>query len=154
MSRKFIISIIILGIVIFIAYFLYTNYYLPSTATLPPPLENVDFPSEPVPYPTDWLDELKFPNEFTLVDSSTGTFPEATTQGWAAKLRYQGKPSDATKLISSFMKDKGWIIVEHNKLDSGGVLLVVQREQGNGIITVDVDPINVSQSLVMFVIFP
>jgi hypothetical protein len=153
MSKKLIIFAVLLGIVILIGYYVYTNYYLPSTVTLPPPLENVDFPSEPVPYPADWLDELKFPNEFTLVDSSSGTLPEATTQGWAAKFRYQGKPSEATKSISSFMKEKGWTVAE-NKLDSGGNLLLIQREQGSGIIVIDFDPNDASKSLVVATIFP
>ena len=125
-----------------------------DNVTLPPPLENVEFPSDPVPYPTDWLNELKFPNEFTLVDSSSGTLPESTTYGWSAKFRYQGKPSEALKIISSFLEDKGWTIVENNNLESGGFSLLIQREHGNGIIVIDTDSRNASQTLIIATIFP
>lgn len=154
MSRKLIISTVILGIVIIVGYFFYTNYYLPSTVEFPPPLTNVDFPSDSIPYPTDWIDELNFPSEFTLVDSSTGTLPGATTQGWAAKFRFQGKPSDAVKIISSFMNENGWTIVENNKLDSGGSLLLVQRGQGSGIFVIDKSLEDSSQALIVATIFP
>ncbi len=157
MSKKLVVSAVILVIAILLGYFgyyIYTNYYLPSTVPLPPPLTNVDFPSEPMPYPTNWLDELKFPSEFTLVDSSSGTLPENVTQGWAAKFRYQGKPSDAAKIISSFLEEKGWTIVENKKLDSGGFSLLIQREQGNGIIVIDTDSSDASQTLIIATIFP
>ena len=154
MSKKLIIFAVLLGIVFLIGYYLYTNYYLPSTVTLPPPLENVDFPSEPIPYPTDWLDELKFPEEFRLVDTASGALPEATAQGWAAKFRYQGTPSECTELLSSFLEGNGWTIIENNKLDAGGFLLLIQREQGSGIIVIDIDPNDASQTLIIATIFP
>jgi hypothetical protein len=157
MSRKLVTSAVILGIVILLAYFgyyLYRTYSLPPIVPLPPPLASVEFPSEQTQYPVDWPDELKFPSGFMLVDSSSGTLPESTAQGWAAKFRYQGKPSEATKLISSFMEEKRWTIVENNKLDSGGFSLLIQREQGNGIIVIDSDPSDAAQTLIIATIFP
>jgi hypothetical protein len=160
MSKKVFLSVIGIGIfaivisACLVGYYHYKNYYLPSKYTLPPPLENVDFPSEQTQYPADWPDELKFPNEFVLVDSSSGKLPENTVQGWAAKFRYKGKPSEAEKVMSPFLKERGWTIVESHRLDSGGYSLLIQLEQGSGIIIIDDDPNTMSESLIIATIFP
>jgi hypothetical protein len=160
MLKKLIIFLAILGILgiivlmAFVGYYLYLNYYLPKTATLPPPLANVDFPTEQVQYPADWPDELKFPEDLVLTDSSSGTLPDSAAMGWSAKLRFQGKPLEAEKIISAYFKDKGWTIVESTELDSGGFSLIIQREQGNGIIVIDTDPNNSSQTIIIATVFP
>jgi hypothetical protein len=154
MAKRFVFILTILGIIILGVYILYLNYYLPTKYTLPSPLENVEFPTEQEQYPADWLEEFKFPSDFILVDSSSGALPESTVQGWAAKFRYQGTPSEATKAISSYLEKKGWTIVESNELDSSGFSFLIQREKGNGIIIIDTDPNNASQTLVIATIFP
>lgn len=154
MAKRFVIILTILGIIILGAYILYSNYYLPTKYTLPSPLENVEFPTEQEQYPVDWFEELKFPSDFILVDSSSGTLPESTTQGWAAKFRYQGTPSDARESSMSFLEEKGWSIIENNKLDSGGYLLLVQREQRSGILIMDTDPNNSALTLIVATMFP
>lgn len=157
MAKKFVIVLTILGFIILGAcfgYYLYSNYYSPTKYALPSPLENVPFPTEQEQYPADWLDELKFPSDFILVDSSSGTLPESTIQGWAAKFRYDGTPSEARKLATSFLEEKGWTIAESSKLDSGGYSLLLQRDQGNGIVVIDNEPNNTSQSIMIVTIFP
>jgi hypothetical protein len=159
-AKKFTFPIIVIFILILailtisLGYFFYTKYYLASQYKLPPPLANVEFPSNPKNYPSDWPADLRFPNDFVLVDSSSGKLPEGMATGWALKLRYEGKPADATNAITSFLKDQRWTIVERNKLDSGGFSLLIQREQGNGIVVIDVDPKNALHSLIIATIFP
>lgn len=156
-SNKSLLLLSILGIVIFLGYlgyYLYINYYLPSTITLPPPLANVEFPSEQTRYPADWPKDLKFPDEFKPVDFSSGLLPENSTKGWSAKFKYQGEASEVTKIISGFFENKGWTIIEHNELDSGGSALLIQREQGSGVIVIDTDATNSSQTLIIVTLFP
>jgi hypothetical protein len=157
MSKKLPIVLAIFGICFLasaIGYYFYTNYYRPARVTLPSALENIEFPSEPTQYPAGWPDDLKFPEGLVLVDSTSGTLPESTTTGWSAKLRYQGKPSDATKLISAFFEEKGWAVSQETQLESGGFSLILEREQGSGIIIVDTDPNDASATLVIATIFP
>lgn len=157
MSRRLTFTILILGVGILAVYVgnnLYRNYNRPSQPSLPNPLENVEFPSEPTQYPADWPDELKFPEDFTLLDSTSGILPESTTTGWSAKLKYQGKPSDAVKLASAFLEEKGWTIFQKTQLDSGGFSLILEREQGGGIVIIDADPNDVSASLIIATLFP
>ncbi|MBP6569352.1 MAG: hypothetical protein KA270_19405 [Saprospiraceae bacterium] len=118
-----------------------------------PPLENVDFPSEQIVYPPDWPDEIRFPKEFVLVDYSSGLLPDNSKEGWSTKLRFYGNPSDAVKEASSYMEDKGWIVLQNDKLDSGGYLLLLQNEQGTGAIVIDPDPGNPSQTIIITTIF-
>lgn len=157
MSKKIITLLAIFGVVLltaYVGYYAYINYYLPSRVKLPPPLRNVEFPSEPTQYPEDWPDDLKFPEDFVLVDSTSGTLPESTTEGWSAKLRYQGKPSDAVELASAFFEEKGWTIFQKTRLDSGGFSLILQREQGSGIVVIDSDPNDASATLIIATLFP
>jgi hypothetical protein len=156
MSKKLTIFLVILGVLILIAffgYYIYMNYYLPSIYHIPPKLANVDFPTEEKQYPTDWPNELKFPDDFLLVDFTSGTMPENSITGWSIKLRYQGKPSSAVEMLSTFFEDSSWTIVENDELDFGGFLLLIQREQGNGVIVIEIDPDNSLQTLVIATIF-
>jgi len=153
-----ILILVILVIVIFIAFWGYRHYsenQISSKYKLPHPLGNVTFPSEKIQYPSDWPNELKFPKDFMLVDSTSGLLPGASTKGFSAKLRYKGIPFEAEKIISSFFKDNKWSIVETDKLDSGGFSLLIQHNnKGNGIIVIDADPNNSLQTIIIATIFP
>jgi hypothetical protein len=152
-SKMIIIGIISLIVLVILSIYLTRFYRVNTTPTLPSPLTAVSFPSEPTPYPTDWPEDLKFPKDFVLVDSTSGTLPESTTKGWSAKLRYQGKPSEAENATTAFFEEKGWTIVENNPLDSGGSTLLLQREQANGIVVIDVDPNDPSVTLIIATFF-
>jgi hypothetical protein len=153
-SKMIIIGIISLLVLLSVSIYFTKFYRVNETPTLPSPLTAVSFPSESIQYPVDWPDDLKFPKDFVLVDSTSGTLPESTAKGWSAKLRYQGKPSEAETAITAFFEEKGWTIVENNPLDSGGATLLLQRNHGSGIIVIDVDPKNSSATLVVATFFP
>lgn len=157
MSKKLIPFLIAIGtttLLAYLGYYLYTHRAVSSIQPLHPPLANVNFPTDQIPYPVDWPEELKFPDEFVLVDSSSGTLPKGIIQGWAAKFRYKGNPSDVDIAISSFLIEKGWSIIEKSKLDSGGYSILIMMENGTGIIAIDKDPNKTSQSLIIVTIFP
>lgn len=108
--------------------------------TLPPPLAKVPFPTKEVDYPPDWPTELRFPEEFRLVDVSSGVFLKGD-KGGAAKLLYKGHPQKAAELLSSFFVSRNWQIIKRYELDSGGVTLLIKRNK-SGIIVIDPDPNN------------
>jgi hypothetical protein len=157
MSKKIVALAVILAALllsVYIGYYFYINGYFPPTFTLPSPLESVEFPSEPAEYQEDWPDDLIYPTDFVLVDSSSGTLPEDSTKGWSAKLRFQGKSLEALTAITAFFEGKGWTIIDKSSLASGGFTLILQREQGNGIVVIDIDPQHSSQTLIIATLFP
>lgn len=125
-------------------------------APLPPPLAEVDFPSQPVDYPPDWPSLLIYPEQFVLVDASSGTLPEDTsTNGWAAKLRYQGTVEEAAEQMKSFFEPNGWQVVEQSELDGGGVLLLMAQTEpaGTVIVVLDPDQDNSSETRILATVF-
>jgi ribosomal protein L40E len=125
------------------------------TFTLPPPLAGVEFPVQAVDYPPDWPPDLRYPESFTLVETSSGTL-EGGAEAWGAKLRYLGQPPGAADEISSFFAAQGWQVAERAELDSGGVLLLVQRNDGNGsgVIVLDPDLDNPGTTKGLITVFP
>jgi hypothetical protein len=132
----------------------------PATPTaalvLPPPLANVKFPTQKIDYPSEWPQELHYPDQFTLVQVSSGIVPDGGTKGWAAKLRYNGTQKDAAELLSSFFTANGWDIAERNELASGSYTLLLEKnnKQNTGIVVIDPDPTNHDTTRVVATVFP
>jgi len=120
-------------------------------ATLPPPLANVEIPVEPVVYPDDWTVDLRFPEQFSVVETESGPMPGDASAGWAAKYRFDGDPENAADLLTSFLEANGWQIVEEEKLDAGGVVMLIETEDGlqSGIIVFDPDPNQAGHSILL-----
>lgn len=126
-----------------------------DVATLSPPLEHVDFPIQQVPYPPDWPTELRYPEQFAVVEISSGSLPDSASIGWGTKLRYAGDPKTAASILLSFFADHSWQIVEHTDLDTGGVLLVIKRDNGgSGIVIIDSDVGDPNNTIIVATIFP
>lgn len=124
-------------------------------ATLPPPLKNVQFPTQVIAYPTNWPIDLRYPEQFSVVEVSSGTLPYSTLVGWAVKLRYAGDLKSAALILSSFFTQKGWQIVESTDLDSGGVLLMIERgDKSTGIVIMDIDASNPAYTIILATVFP
>jgi hypothetical protein len=124
--------------------------------TLSPPLASVEFPLEEIEYPYGWPAELQYPNEFALVGASSGSLDPDSPEGWAAKLRFRGGASSACDLLTSFFISKGWQINERTGLDSGGILVMVERNAGanEGILIIDPDPTDPANQNVLVLVFP
>ena len=114
----------------------------------------MDFPTEEIPYSADWPDDLKFPREFALVDSSSGQLPDTGVTGWAMKLRYTGSPSLAKAFLISFLEGEGWTVAESTRVPENGFHLTIQRDDGNGIVVLAAQPQEPSQTLILAVVFP
>jgi hypothetical protein len=124
--------------------------------TMSPPLEGVVFPGEKVFYPGDWPGELRFPDDFVLVEASSGNFELGGPKGWAAKLRIEADPHSAADLLASFFMAQGWEINDREELDSGGVLILLERMNGanQGILVVDPDLTDPSYTNILATVFP
>jgi hypothetical protein len=125
-------------------------------ANLPHPLAEVPFPTVAIDYPSGWPAELRYPEGFILVDITSGMLPEDTTKGWGAKLRFRGDPKTAADLLSAFYVSKGWKILERHDLDSGGVTILIARnnQENQGDIVFDSDPDDSDYTRVLAVVFP
>ncbi len=125
------------------------------TITLPPPLAGVEFPTQAIAYPPEWPADLRYPDEFSVVETSSGTLADDST-GWAAKLRYTGDPQSAADLLSSFFTERGWRVVERTELDSGGLLILVQHDEkkSSGALVIDPDTSDPGYTKVVATVFP
>jgi hypothetical protein len=131
----------------------------PTTIPLPtlsPPLEGVEFPSERINYPSDWPVELRYPGEFMLVETSSGSSELGGPKGWAAKLRIEADLHSAADLLASFFTAQGWQIHDREELDSGGVLILLEKKNGanQGILVFDSDLTDPSYTNILATVFP
>jgi hypothetical protein len=122
--------------------------------TLVPPLQEVEFPTQSIAYPEDWPEELRFPADFALVGAETGSLPESTATGWAVKLRFAGSVGSASQSLQQFLGETGWTVAEQAALDGGGWVLVLQREAGNAIAVIDIDPGSPDSSRLLITLYP
>ena len=149
--------IIIFGITIFLLFrFILSDKedeYIQPLGIDPSSLAIVEFPYEAAQYPDDWPADLTFPSKFTLVDSSSGALPVGSKNGWSMKLRYVASPSDAEAAATIFLQSSGWQIVKKEPLDSIGYSILIQGDQGSGIVIIDTDPEDSSSSLILATFF-
>jgi len=124
-------------------------------ATMSSPLANVEFPTQEIQYPSDWPADLLYPDQFIVVDTSSGTFSETDKTEWAAKLRFAGDINTAADLLSSFFVNEGWQVIERSNLDGGGLLIIIQKNStSNGIVIFDRDSHDAQYTSVVTTIFP
>ncbi|MCU0485753.1 MAG: hypothetical protein MUC85_06530 [Anaerolineales bacterium] len=121
---------------------------------LVPPLQDVEFPTQSIDYPSDWPPELRFPADFALVGAETGSMPESTATGWAVKLRFAGNTGSASERLQQFLGETGWSVAEQAALDGGGWVLVFQREAGSAVAVIDIDPGSPDSSRVLISLYP
>lgn len=126
----------------------------PEVPTVQSPLKDVSFPIQTIPYPANWLDELHYPEQFQLVDTSFGALPVTNTKGYAAKLRFQGAPQAAADLLLSFFSEKGWKVVEQSSSGSGIVILIQSNKNKNGTVIIDSDSGDSNNAIILVTIFP
>ena len=162
MSKKTVLLlIVIVGVCILLiggaGYFAYKKYSQPEVNTLPPlppPPQTYDFPSEKTQYPADWPNDFKFPEDFVLVGTASGSLPGDTSTGWSARFNYQGSAEDTAKAASEFLESKGWTITDNLPANSDNVTLIVEQDNSSGIIAISKDPNNPSQTLITATFFP
>lgn len=149
-----IISIVIVG-----GYLLFKSYKAESlnedqVLSLPPLLEGVDFPDQPTEYPSGWPEELIFPEPLMLVDTVSGRMPDSIQDGYSAKLRYAGTAEKAVSIIEDYLSNNDWSIAEKEKIEQGSFMLLIEKENGSGIILVEEDIKTSGVSYVLATMFP
>jgi hypothetical protein len=164
MSRKLPLLVLIglLGacaIALFAGYLFYQNFTRASQisnsqSSIPNPLATISFPDEAVQYPADWPEELKYPKDFILVDTASGSYSEDTPVAYSAQLRYRGTPSQALAAMVAFLQENGWSVLDSTTSNSGNASLIVERAQGSGLIGFNIDSNDSNQTLITATIFP
>lgn len=120
---------------------------------LPPPLIDVEFPSETIDYPDDWPAELILPSGFNLVEIVSGPFPGEEVSTWGAKFETAVPPGQTIKNLESFLSELEWEIVERNELDSGGVEIIAINGNLQGIIITDAKASNPQYTNILITTF-
>jgi len=121
--------------------------------SLPSPLKGVEFSAQPTDYPGGWPEEVRYPREFAVLEVSSGALDGR--QGWGSKLMFKGTPEKASNLLSDFFVAKGWRIAQRTQLDSGGVVVVVDKnEGGSGIWVADTSTEDSTCTNIVVTVFP
>lgn len=115
---------------------------------------NIDFSSEKIDYPTDWPESLILPDEIMLVEYASGSALENKTQGWSGKFRFEGTLSSLENILRNHFESEGWKIEKIGDGSSNGFVLLLQKDEGDGLIVVDTDPENTKQKIVAISFFP
>jgi hypothetical protein len=151
--------IISLSCLILIAFIILIVIKLPQKSTsinlaLSSAIVNLEFPTSKIPYPSDWPEDIQFPEDLILVEANSGTATDGERQGWSGKFRCSCTPNEAEKIIMDDLKGKDWSQVENMRLEAGGVVFIVEKEPGEGIIIIDYDPDDDKQSIILATFFP
>lgn len=121
-----------------------TATLMPTTdplPTLPPPLARANFPKQAISYPQDWPTELRFPQEFVVVNTASGPSADGAVQIWTLKLRFAGNADAATEAMLTFLASRGWN-AQQSVLSSGTHVVTIERNNGanGGGFEADTDP--------------
>ncbi len=108
-------------------------------ATLPPSLAGVAFPTQVIDYPPDWPADLRYPQDFKPVETSSGPLAQGV-EGWSAKLLYTGDTREASDLIVSSFQANGWLVVEMAELDSEKRVLALEEVESGGSAVIAIEP--------------
>ncbi len=124
--------------------------------SLPPMINKLKYEGEPVSYPDDWPNAVRYPKEFLLMDPVSGSLAGIggdNSTGYAAALLYKGNVSDAVQLMGEFMKSNGYTL-ECTKMQSWKYLLVVDKNHKGGAITFEEDLEEKDITRIIATVFP
>lgn len=79
---------------------------------------------------------MTYPQEFELLNITSGKSYDNTKVGWSLQHRYKGSIDDVIKNIYEFYLSKGWIIYETYPLDSGGITQILTKSQNESCLIV------------------
>lgn len=131
-----------------------TSEPLPEKDDFTSVITSVEFPLESVNYSPDWPDDLKFPDEIMLVEYQSGDALKGSSQGWSGKYRFNGDPSKLSGVLTNHFEQSGWNSTLIGDFPSSGYVLLLEKDQGDGLVIVDVDPDDPSETIIMVSLFP
>jgi hypothetical protein len=114
------------------------------------PFLGVDFPLQAINYPTAWPVEIRYPDQFLLVDASSAQLPDIGKYGWSAQLRFLGSIEDAYDQLIKFYDAHGWKVTEYPQMNTSTRMLLLQKnETQSGIVVLDIDRTNPRSVLII-----
>lgn len=117
------------------------NPTIPPTITALSPLSDIEFPQDEINYPNIWPENIRFPEEFLLVEARSDYLQTDSTTIWTAKLRFKGEIETAENEITSFFISNGWQILDRTEEQSAGVIVIISKgdESNQGFIIIGSD---------------
>ncbi len=104
----------------------------PTESTL---YDSFDIPTTPIPYPSGWPQDLRYPQPLELVHAIGNA--EA---GWEAAIIYDGTAKEASDIIENFFANNGWTITEHADVDENNLGFFISRNDSQGFVIIGSDP--------------
>jgi len=114
------------------------------------------FPEKTIVYPPDWPEGFIYPEEFKLVEQSSGKLTEESAMMYKASIIFEGKPPEATCEVIKYFEGKNWTISELVNRDDLGFIVVLQDADGvgTGLLNVEVGFQNYERSQIGLSVFP
>ena len=97
--------------------------------------DSFDIPSDQIPYPDGWPQDLRYPQELELVHAQG-----STEVGWEAALTYRGTAKEASDMLEKFFTNNGWVITDRTIQDENNFGLFIRRDDKQGFIVIGSDP--------------
>ena len=97
--------------------------------------DSFDIPSDQIPYPDGWPQDLHYPQQLKLVHAKG-----STEAGWEAALTFNGTAKDASDILENFFASKGWAVTDRTIVDDNNFGLFIGRNDNQGIIIIGSDP--------------
>ncbi len=125
----------------------------PDQVNNSPSISSLDIPEQTVDYPDGWPEELRFPIEFTLVESNSGESVGGSSYGWTAMYRMDDSVDEAESILREHFTDSGWEIPVIEKQDETGYTFLLEKGESNGFVVIEADPNKRNQTLIMATFF-
>jgi hypothetical protein len=68
-------------------------------------------------------------------------------------MRFHGGAEDAAEQLAAFFRDRGWEIHDTTRVDSGGLVFLVTRGEGSGVIVTDPEVGVPDSALILVTVF-
>jgi hypothetical protein len=155
-NLKFI-GFVLLGLVVltlFLVNFFSRIFSPPSENQASSVISNIKFHTENIDYPQEWPNDLILPDLINLVDYASGLATENDKQGWNGKFRFEGSFSQAEKMIKRHFMDLGWDIEKIEDSSLSEFVLLLSKDNGDGLVVLDIDPKDSNQIIIAISLFP
>ena len=118
-----------------------TTIYGKPLPTMPSPLAGMKFPNDPISYPKEWPEELVLPQQFLLLQTTTGPLIDPKYTGRLMYLRYKGSLQDTANILVPFFTKNKWSI-EHHALSNVTFMILMERKEtdSTGSVIYEIDP--------------
>ncbi len=100
---------------------------------------SIEIPDDKISYPEDWPEDLIFPKDFVLLDTSSGLSTESSRQVWTATFKFKGEIKVAGEKILQHFSENGWTESVPNQESNVDIVCFLKKDNSEGLIVLEKD---------------